>query len=59
MNLNTVDVVHAVTAERLRQAQVASAGRRLRAGGRRPRRRRVLWQPRPWRRVSAVPATTG
>jgi hypothetical protein len=57
VNLNTVDVVHAVTAERLRQARVASAGRRLRADRRAPRRRRVLWQLRPWLRVSPCCAT--
>ena len=57
MNVYTVDVAHAVTAERLRQAQLASAGRRLRAERRAPRRRRVLWQLRPWRRVSPCAAT--
>ena len=51
MNLYTVDVVHAVTAERLRQAQAVSAGRRLRAERRAPHRRRVLWH-RPWHRVT-------
>jgi len=57
MNLYTVDVVHALIAERLRQAQVASARRRLRAERRVPRPRRVLWQLRPWRRVAPCPAT--
>jgi hypothetical protein len=55
MNPYIVDVAHAVAAERLRQAQATSAGRRLRAERRGPRRRRVPWQPRPWRRVSPGP----
>jgi hypothetical protein len=57
MNLYIVDVVHAVTDERLRQAQASSAGRRLGADRRTPRRRRVLWQFRPSRRVAPCGAT--
>jgi hypothetical protein len=57
MNLYIVDVVHAVTDERLRQARAGSAGRRLRGDRRTPRRFRALWQLRPSRRVAACCAT--
>ena len=55
MNHLVVDVAREVNAERLRQAQLTSVGRRLQADRRAPRRRRVLWQP--WRRVAPCPAT--
>ncbi len=61
MNPHNVDVAHAVTAERLRQAQITSVGRRLqaerRAARRGPLRRRMLGELLPWRRVSPCSAT--